>query len=195
VICYTISSTSLQSKGRSLPTEKISRVDAVERFLNATTILLCSKTPSELTLNDIAGQAELGQHYIYRFFGTRFDLLIEVSDLLAAQAGKSLQHKISDNELDFAQLLELCRSVCARRILLLDYLAAQGVRAARFQEGNRLIYTGISQFFRNSGVPTARALSNGVVVLALIHAEISLLPTLDLQTEELSDLISLFAAR
>ena len=195
MICYTISSTPLQSKERGLPSERISRVDAVERFLDATAALVCSQSPADVTLADIACRAELGPHYIYRFFGTRLDLLIEVSDLLAAQAGKSLQHKISDNELDFAQLLELCRSVCARRILLLDYLAAQGVRAARFQEGNRLIYTGISQFFRNSGVPTARALSNGVVVLALIHAEISLLPTLDLQTEELSDLISLFAAR
>ena len=143
---------------------------------------------------DIAGQADVSQHYIYRFFGTRLDLLIEVSDVLACQAGELLQYKISDNDLDFAQLLEFCRSVCFHRIQLLQHLTAQGVPATRFQKGNRLIFTGISQFFKNSGVPIARALSNGAVTLALVHAEISLLPTFDLEKEELNDLISLFAA-
>ena len=155
---------------------------------------MCSKSPADVTLADIACRAGLGPHYVYRFFGTRLDLLIEVSDVLAAQAGDLLQHKISETELDFAQLLEFCRSDCFHRIQLLQYLTAQGVPGARFQEGNRLIYTGISQFFINSGVAPARALSNGAVTLALVHAEISLLPTFDLEKEELNDLISLFAA-
>jgi AcrR family transcriptional regulator len=194
VICYTISSTPLQSKERGLPSERISRGDAVERFLDATAALVCSQSPADVTLADIACRAELGPYYIYRFFGTRLDLLIEVSDVLAAQAGELLQYKISDNDLDFAQLLEFCRSVCFHRIQLLQHLTAQGVPATRFQKGNRLIFTGISQFFKNSGVPIARALSNGAVTLALVHAEISLLPTFDLEKEELNDLISLFAA-
>lgn len=63
---------------------------------------------------------------------------------------------------------------------------------ARFQEGNREIYSAISEFFQYSGVPPTRAVSNAVVLLAFIHAEVSLLPTLGLNMEELDDLISLF---
>jgi hypothetical protein len=73
-------------------------------------------------------------------------------------------------------------------------LTSEKVSESRFQEGNREIYTWIAQFFSKSGVPPARALSNGVVVLAFIHAEISLLPTLDLQSEELADLFALLDA-
>ena len=194
MICYTIGSTPLQSKEPGLTIKKISRDDAVERFLGATATLLCSKTPAELTLADIAGQADVSQHYIYRFFGTRLDLLIEVSDLLASRAREALQREISSKEFHFTQLVELCRSLCAQRIHLLQYLAIQGVPESRFQDGNRKIYTCISQYFKNTGVLPARALSNGVVLLAFIHAEISLLPTFDLQLEELADLFALLDA-
>ena len=144
---------------------------------------------------DIAGEADVSQHYIYRFFGTRLDLLVEVSDVLATQASEALRKDISENTLNFDQLVERCRSACSLRIGLLQYLASEKVAESRFQEGNREIYTCISQFFNNSGAPPARALSYGVVVLAFIHAEISLLPTLDLQLEELADLFALLDAR
>ncbi|MEI8322924.1 MAG: TetR/AcrR family transcriptional regulator [Actinomycetes bacterium] len=174
-----------------MPTRKISRSDAVDRFLSTTATLLCSQTPSKLTLADIAGQAGLGQHYIHRFFGTRIDLLIEVADLLATRASEALRKDIPQNTQTFAQLLERCRSLCALRIHLLQYLASEKVPTARFQDGNREMYTAIAEFFRHSGVPSGRAVSNGVVVLAFIHAEISLLPTFDLDMGELEDLISL----
>lgn len=179
----------------SLPTRKISRSVAVERLLSATAVLLSSKTPAEITLADIAGEAEIEKHYIYRFFGTRLDLLVEVSEVLATQAAEALRKDISGNTLNFDQLVERCRSVCSLRIHLLQYLASEKVAESRFQEGNREIYTCISQFFNNLGVPPARALSYGVVVLVYIHAEISLLPTLDLQLGELADLFALLDAR
>ena len=191
MICYTISSTPLQCKERGLPTEKISRADAVDRFLSSTATLLCSQTPSKLTLADIAGQAGLGQHYIHRFFGTRLDLLIEVSELLATRASKVLLGEIPQKTLSFDQFLERCRSVCSLRIQLTQYLSAQGVPETRFQEGNREIYSAISEFFQCSGVPPTRAVSNAIVLLAFIHAEVSLLPTLGLNIEEIEDLISL----
>lgn len=191
MICYTICSTPLQSKESGLLTEKISRADAVDRFLSATAGLLCSKTPKELTLGEIASAAGVGQHYIHRFFGSRIDLLIEVSDFLASQASEALQADISQNTLSFDQLLDRCRSGCTLRIHLLQYLANERVPVARFQEGNREIYTVIAGFFNPSHTPSGRALSNGIVILAFIHAEISLLPTLGLNMEELDDLISL----
>ena len=191
MICYTISSTSLQSKERSLPAEKISRADAVERFLSTTAALLCSKTPEELTLGEITSASGLGQHYIHRFFGTRIDLLIEVAELLATRASKVLLEEIPQKTLSFDQFLERCRSICSLRIQLTQYLSAQGVPEARFQEGNREIYSAISKFFQYSGVPPTRAVSNAIVLLAFIHAEVSLLPTLGLDMGELEDLISL----
>lgn len=191
MICYTICSTPLQSKESGLLTEKISRADAVDRFLSTTAGLLCSKTPKELTLGEIASAAGLRQHYIHRFFGSRNDLLIEVSDFLASQASEALQADISQNTLSFDQLLDRCRSVCTLRIHLLQYLASERVPVARFQEGNREIYRAISEFFQYSGVPPTRAVSNAIVLLAFIHAEVSLLPTLGLNMEELDDLISL----
>ena len=191
MICYTICSTPLQSKESGLLTEKISRADAVDRFLSATAGLLCSKSPKELTLGEIAGAAGLGQHYIHRFFGSRIDLLIEVSDFLASQASEALQTDISQNTLSFDQLLDRCRSVCTLRIHLLQYLASERVPVLRFQEGNREIYTSIAGFFGPSHSPSARALSNGIVIFAFVHAEISLLHTLGLNMEELDDLISL----
>ena len=191
MICYTICSTPLQSKESGLLTEKISRADAVDRFLSATAGLLRSKTPNELTLGEIAGAAGLGQHYIHRFFGSRIDLFIEVSDFLASQASEALQTDISQNTLSFDPLLARCRSVCTLRIQLLQYLAGERVPVTRFQEGNREIYTSIARFFDPSHSPSGRALSNGIVIFAFIHAEISLLPTLGLNMEELDDLISL----
>ena len=191
MICYTISSKSLQSKESGLLTEKISRADAVDRFLSATASLLRSKSPKELTLADIAGEAGLGQHYIHRFFGSRIDLLIEVSELLATRASKVLLEEIPQKTLSFDQFLERCRSVCTLRIHLLQYLASERVPVTRFQEGNREIYTSIAGFFDPSHSPSARALSNGIVIFAFVHAEISLLPTLGLNMEELDDLISL----
>ena len=143
---------------------------------------------------DIAREADVSQHYIYRFFGTRLDLLVEVSDVLATQASEALRKEISESPLNFGQLVERCRSACSLRIHLLQYLASEMVAESRFQEGNREIYTCISQFFNNSEAPPARALSYCVVVLAFIHAEISLLPTLDLQLEELADLFALLDA-
>jgi hypothetical protein len=117
-----------------------------------------------------------------------------VSDFLASQASEALQAEISQNTLSFDQLLDRCRSVCTLRIHLLQYLASERVPVARFQEGNREIYTAIAKFFNHSKIPSGRALSNGIVIFAFIHAEISLLPTLGLNMEELDDLISLLRA-
>ncbi len=117
-----------------------------------------------------------------------------MSDFLASQASEALQAEISQNTLSFDQLLDRCRSVCTLRIHLLQYLASERVPVARFQEGNREIYTAIAKFFNHSKIPSGRALSNGIVIFAFIHAEISLLPTLGLNMEELDDLISLLRA-
>ena len=191
---YTIWSELLQMVEAAIKSPRVSREIAVARFLNATVTLLASKPASELALSDIAETAGLSHRYVYRFFGTRLDLLVEVSDLLAVAITDSIQASLSHQRLRPEMVTDACRQPGDTRVHLVSYLISQGVDVKRFHAGSQQIRESMSDAFQQCGMSPEQARANTIKVLAFYYAEIFLLPTMALHENDIEDLALLIHA-
>lgn len=170
-----------------MPTNKVSRAVAVERFLAATVELLASRPAAALTLSEIAESAGLKQHHAHRFFGTRLDLLTEVSDYLATTVATTADRLCTTSPMSSRQIIEMCRPDIVCRIQLNEYLESRGVSPARCKEGSRHILEALERLFVAESMSRTIGRSRAIAVLALIHADLTLLPTFGLCPGEASD--------
>ena len=174
--------------GAAIKSPRVSREVAVAQFLNATVGLLASKPVSELALSDIADSAGLSHRYVYRFFGTRLDLLVEVSDLLAVAIADNIRASLSHQRLRPEVVTDAYRKPGNTRVHLVSYLIAQGIDVKRFRGGSQQIKDAMSDAFQQCGMTPERARANTIKVLAFYYAEIFWLPTMGLHQNDIKDL-------
>ncbi len=170
-----------------MPNNKVSRAVAVERFLAATVELLASRPAPALTLSEIAEAAGLKQHHAHRFFGTRLDLLTEVSDYLAATVAATADRLRTTSPMSSRQIIETCRPDIIRRVRLNEYLESRGVTTTRCRDGSRHILDALERLFVAESMSLKTGRGRAIAVLALIHADLTLLPTFGLSPGEASD--------
>lgn len=132
-------------------THRVSRDEAIARFLETTITLLDTRTFSEITVEEIAKSVGLNHGYVFRYFGTRLDLLVAVTDELADRAllavRAEMDRRVSDGVVappGDLSLVALGRPFTMKRTFLVQYLVSCGVPAERFgPKAREMIQTSI----------------------------------------------------
>lgn len=81
-----VSSPYVPLKSDKPASSRVSRQQAIRRFLDATILLLSTKPISDITVQEISDTAGLNHGYVFRYFGTRLDLLEAVTIDLSQRA-------------------------------------------------------------------------------------------------------------
>lgn len=156
---------------------RVSRAEAVERFLEATISLLSTKPISDISVQEIADTAGLNHGYVFRYFGTRLDLLIAVTEELAKRAKAVTLAESQKREIESPKvvrldlkLLEAGQEARQKRMRLIMYLISCGVDAEIFGPETRLVSMQMADELQKLGISRrtaeALALRSGVLLFA-----------------------------
>lgn len=180
------------------PKPRVSRTEAVQRFLNATIALLDEKPIVDISLQEISERAGLNHGYVYRYFGTRLDLFTAVTDELAhlsLEAARQEIHQRHESTTGFGPIdlaaLSPSWSLALSRIRVVQYLVSCGVDASRFAEKSRVFITQIEEQLRDSGITERLARTLAVRAGVLFWAQASLLDLLGITAGEQQDVLTL----
>jgi AcrR family transcriptional regulator len=176
---------------------RVSREDAIARFLDTTINLLDTKPVAELTVQLIADAVGLNHGYVFRYFGTRLDLLVDVSDELANRAllavRTEMERRVQENVVvppGDLTLLMLGRPFTLKRQFLLQYLTANGVPPERFgPKGREMIQTSVDTL-EQQGMSPRMARSQAIKVSVMLWAQVSLAQQMGVSQEESMDLFA-----
>ncbi len=176
---------------------RVSREDAIARFLETTIQLLDTKPVAELTVQFIADAVGLNHGYVFRYFGTRLDLLCDVTDELANRAllavRNEMDRRVQENVIvppGDLTLLMLGRPFTLKRQFLLQYLTANGVSPERFgPKGREMIQTSVDTLERQ-GMSPRMARAQAIKVSVMLWAQVSLALQMGVSQEESLDLFA-----
>jgi AcrR family transcriptional regulator len=173
---------------------RVSRQQAMQRFLDATIALLDVKPIPEISLQEIADATGLNHGYVFRYFGTRLDLFSAVTDELArlgVEAGfKEMERRRNKGEdprplnLD---VLGKARRYTVKRIQVIQYLVLSGVEPERFSEKSRELISKVEEQFQTMGMTPRMAQAQAVKASVLLWSQATLLDILGVTPEEASD--------
>lgn len=145
-------------------TQRIPREEGAE-LLVAAAIDLARELPiAKVTVRDIASRAGLQTMHLKRYFGSRNDLLVVVSNRLMTRIVDSLAEKPLDKVFPFLQ----GNKDVELRLRIITHLQDEGVDASRFAD-DHAVYLRISERIaavNNVGQRTARAYAH-VIQLVL----------------------------
>ena len=186
---------------KSPPTPKgprTSRAQAIARFLETTINLLDSRTVSEITVEEIATAAGLNHGYVFRYFGTRLDLLVAATDELADRAlgavRTEMERRLADGVVTSPgdlSLIALGRPFTMKRMFLVQYLVSCGVPAERFgPKAREMIQTSVDTLLQQ-GISLRMAQAQAVKVSVMLWAQVSLAAQMGVSAEEVTDLFFL----
>lgn len=176
---------------------RVSREEAIARFLETTINLLDTKPVAELTVQFIADAVGLNHGYVFRYFGTRLDLLCDVTDELANRALLAVRTEMDRRERENItvppgdlSLIALGRPYTLKRQFLLQYLTANGVPPERFgPKGREMIQTSVDTLERQ-GLSPRMARSQAIKVSVMLWAQVSLGLQMGVSQEESMDLFA-----
>ena len=180
------------------PTPKIhrvSRAEAIAKFLDATIELLDTRTVSEITVQEIATAVGLNHGYVFRYFGTRLDLLVAVTDELADRALLAVRTEIEKRRTEDAvrppgdlSLIALGRPFTMKRTFLVQYLVSCGVPAERFgPKAREMIQTSVDTLLEQ-GLSLRMAQAQAIKVSVMLWAQVALAAQMGVSTDEATDL-------
>lgn len=147
---------------------RVSRAQAVERFLEATISLLSTKPISDISVQEIADTAGLNHGYVFRYFGTRIDLLIAVTEELARRAKAVTLAESQKREIESSKVARMDLTLLATgqqfrqmRMRVVMYLISCGVDAKIFGPETRLVSMQMADELQKLGISrrTAEALA------------------------------------
>ena len=147
---------------------RVSRAQAVERFLEATISLLSTKPFSDISVQEIADTAGLNHGYVFRYFGTRIDLLIAVTEELARRAKAVTLAESQKREIESSKVARMDLTLLATgqqfrqmRMRVVMYLISCGVDAKIFGPETRLVSMQMADELQKLGISrrTAEALA------------------------------------
>lgn len=118
---------------------RVSKAEAVERFLEATISLLSTKPISDISVQEIADTAGLNHGYVFRYFGTRLDLFeavtVEIAKRARAQIAAEAEKRKTKSD-DFVpmdmSLVDVGQELTKLRMRVVMYLISCGVDANKF---------------------------------------------------------------
>lgn len=177
---------------------RVSRDEAIVKYLEATITLLDTRTVSDITVQEIATAVGLNHGYVFRYFGTRLDLLVAVTDELADRAllavRTEMERRVAEDvvaPLGDLSLIALGRPFTMKRAFLVQYLVSCGVPADRFgSKAREMIQTSIDTFVRQ-GLSPRMAQAQSIKISVMLWAQISLAAQMGVSSEEANDLFFL----
>lgn len=177
---------------------RVSRDEAIAKFLETTINLLDTRTVSDITVQEIATAVGLNHGYVFRYFGTRLDLLVAVTDELADRAllavRAEMERRVAEGIVippGDLSLIGLGRPFTMKRAFLVQYLVSCGVPADRFgPKAREMIQTSIDTFVRQ-GISLRMAQAQAIKISVMLWAQISLAAQMGVSGEEANDLFFL----
>ena len=177
---------------------RVSRPQAMQRFLDATIALLDVKPIPEISLQEIADATGLNHGYVFRYFGTRLDLFNAVTDELArlgTEAGfKEMERRREQGEdpvpLDL-NVMGKARVHTVKRVKVIQYLVLSGVDPQRFSEKSRELISKIEEQFQAMGMAPRMAQAQAIKASVLLWSQATLMDILGVTPEEASDVQAL----
>ena len=156
---------------------RVSRAEAVQRFLAAAISLLDQKPIPDISIQEIADTAGLNHGYVFRYFGTRIDLLIAVTEELAQRAKAVTLAEAQKREVESSKVARMDLTLLAtgqefrqKRMRVVMYLISCGVDARIFGPETRLVSMQMADELQKLGISRrtaeALALRSGVLVFA-----------------------------
>ena len=156
---------------------RVSRAEAVQRFLAAAISLLDQKPIPDISIQEIADTAGLNHGYVFRYFGTRIDLLIAVTEELAQRAKAVTLAEAQKREVESSKVARMDLTLLAtgqefrqKRMRVVMYLISCGVDAKIFGPETRLVSMQMADELQKLGISRrtaeALALRSGVLVFA-----------------------------
>lgn len=156
---------------------RVSRAEAVQRFLDAAISLIDQKPITDISVQEIADTAGLNHGYVFRYFGTRIDLLIAVTEELARRAKAVTLVEAQKREVESSKIARMDLTLLAtgqefrqKRMRVVMYLISCGVDAKIFGPETRLVSMQMADELQKLGISRrtaeALALRSGVLVFA-----------------------------
>ena len=156
---------------------RVSRAEAVQRFLEAAISLIDQKPIPDISVQEIADTAGLNHGYVFRYFGTRIDLLIAVTEELAQRAKAVTLAEAQKREIESSKVARMDLTLLAtgqefrqKRMRVVMYLMSCGVDAKIFGPESRLVSMQMADELQKLGITRrtaeALALRSGVLVFA-----------------------------
>lgn len=123
---------------------RVSRAEAIQRFLDTTISLLSTKPITDISIQEIADSVGLNHGYVFRYFGTRLDLFEAVTVEIAKRAREQIEAETVRRKQLSTDILTMDLSLIAvgqeltkLRMRVVMYLISCGVDAKRFGEGSK----------------------------------------------------------
>lgn len=147
---------------------RVSRAEAVQRFLEAALSLIAQKPISDISVQEIADTAGLNHGYVFRYFGTRTDLLIAVTEELARRAKAVTLAESQKREIELSKVARMDLTLLATgqqfrqmRMRVVMYLISCGVDPKIFGPETRLVSMQMADELQKLGISrrTAEALA------------------------------------
>jgi AcrR family transcriptional regulator len=118
---------------------RVSRAEAIQRFLDTTISLLGVKPISDISIQEIADATGLNHGYVFRYFGTRLDLFEAVTVEIAKRARAQIEAETEKRKTksdDFVSmdmsLVAVGQELTKLRMRVVMYLISCGVDANKF---------------------------------------------------------------
>lgn len=177
---------------------RVSRDEAIAKFLETTINLLETRTVSDITVQEIATAVGLNHGYVFRYFGTRLDLLVAVTDELADRAlfavRTEMERRVAEGvvtPLGDLSLVALGRPFTMKRAFLVQYLVSCGVPAERFGSKAREMNQTTVDTLTQQGISLRMAQAQAIKISVMLWAQISLAAQMGVSNEEANDLFFL----
>jgi AcrR family transcriptional regulator len=160
-------------------------------MLHATVKLLQIHAPADVTVHMIAAEAGVHHDYIARYFTSREELLIQVTEIpmtgdvieVEAAQGEKLLDAVSTSSTGF--------QLAKRRHHLIAYLLACGVDPGRFTETQEVLIKNSMDLFTKAEL-TERSKRNFSLISILLMQSIALMGDVNGMTEQDKEDISTF---
>lgn len=169
---------------------RLSRTEAESRMLIAAAKLLLKHAPADVTVHMIAGEAGVHHDYIARYFTSREELLIRVTEI--PLTGGLLEQVIANSDsLPSASPSPDGLQAARTRHQLIAYLLACGVSPERFTQTQEVLIKGTMDLFTNPEL-TERSRRNFSLIGVLLMQSIALMGDVNGMTQQDRDDITEF---
>ena len=169
---------------------RLSRAEAESRMLLAAAKLLLIHAPADVTVHMIAGEAGVHHDYIARYFTSREELLIRVTEI-PLTGGLLEELTANGDSLPNASPSETGLQLARTRHQLIAYLLACGVNPQRFAPTQEALIKSIMEFFNNPEL-SERSKRNFSLIGVLLMQSIALMGDVNGMTQQDKDDIAAF---
>ena len=182
------------TKSGKTGSDRVSRAEAIQRFLDATILLLSTKPITDITVQEISDSTGLNHGYVFRYFGTRLDLLEAVTVELAQRARTQVEaaaekrrktpSKIVTMDL---QLIAAGQELTQLRMRVVMYLISCGVDAKKFAHESKQNILLFADYCESLGMSRRMAEATAVRSSALIFTNNFMADAFGLTKQDVQD--------